>query len=146
MKHTVQGHLYTDIVLEIFKLSGQLVAEGDKMTAEYGLSSARWKILGALTYAETALTVPQIARTMGQTRQTVQRLVTIMHEDGLLDLLNNPDHKRAKLVTLSDKGKAYYAMLEKKQIIWANQHSNDLSQEELEITLATLNKISYFFE
>ena len=52
MKHTPQGHLFTEVVLEVFKLSGSLVAEGDKITSDHGLSSARWKILGAIVLAK----------------------------------------------------------------------------------------------
>ncbi len=35
---------FTQIVLEIFKLHGLLNAEGDEITKEFGLSSARWKL------------------------------------------------------------------------------------------------------
>jgi DNA-binding MarR family transcriptional regulator len=146
MKYTPEGHLFTELVLEAFKLSGLLTAEGDRITAEHGLSSARWKILGSLARSDASLTVPQIARVMGQTRQAVQRLVEIMHKDGLLDLLSNPNHKRAKLVTLSSKGKEHYAKLEEKQIPWANQNSSHLNEAELETTLATLKKISQLLE
>lgn len=146
MKHTPKGDLFTEIVLEAFRLGGLLTTEGDRITAKYGLTSARWKILGSLARSETSLTVPQMARVMGQTRQAVQRLVEIMHGDGLLVFLNNPNHKRAKLVTLSTKGKKIYAELEKEQIPWAQQNSSHMSKADLEISLTTLRKISQLFE
>lgn len=145
MKHTRQGYAFTEIVLEVFKLSGRLTAEGERITETQRLSSARWKILGALTRSDTPLTVPQIARVMGQTRQSVQRLVDIMHKDRLLAFLRNPDHKRARLVTLTTKGKEVYARLEEKQIPWANQHSSQMNERDLVTTLATLKKISELF-
>ena len=146
MKHTKQGHDFTEIVLQVFKLSGLLTTEGDRMTAAYGLSSARWKILGSLSRSEVPLTVPQIARVMGQTRQAVQRLVDVMHKDGLLTLLSNPHHKRAKLVALTAEGKAVFAKLDEMQIVWANRHSSHMSETDLETTLSTLKKISNLFE
>lgn len=146
MKHSQQGHTFTEIILETFKLSGLLAAEGDRMTEAVGLSSARWKILGALARSNTPLTVPQIARMMGQTRQAVQRLVDIMHKNELLAFLSNPNHKRAKLVTLTTKGKEIYTKLEEKQIPWANQKSSHISESDLATTLATLKKISHLFE
>ena len=146
MKLTRQGHAFTEIVLEAFKFSGLLTTEGDRITEIYGLSSARWKIIGALERSDTPLTVPQIARVMGQTRQAVQRLVDIMHRDGLLDFITNPKHKRAKLVTLTSTGEGVYKKLEQQQIPWANQHSSQIDEKELEITLATLKKISEKFE
>ena len=82
---------------------------------------------------------------MGQTRQAVQRLVDIMHKDGLLDFLRNPDHKRAKLVTLTTKGIEIYTKLEEKQIPWANQYSSHIEETDLATTLATIKKISRLF-
>ncbi len=145
MKHTDEGRIFTEIVLEVFKLSGRLIVEGDRITEELGLSSARWKILGSLARSETPLTASQIARVMGQTRQAVQRLVDIMHKDGLLAFLSNPEHKRAKLIALATKGKEVYARLDEKQIPWANENSSHISEKDLETTLATLRRISGLF-
>ena len=75
MEDSQKGPVFTEVVLEIFKLGGLLIHEGDLMTSEYGITSARWKILGAIALVGTSQTVPQIARTMGLTRQAVQRLV-----------------------------------------------------------------------
>ncbi|GAA0824022.1 MarR family winged helix-turn-helix transcriptional regulator [Colwellia asteriadis] len=142
MKHSHQGYTFTEIVLETFKLSGLLAVEGDKLTEEHGLSSARWKILGSLARASTPLTVPQIARSMGQSRQAVQRLVDIMCKDGLLHFLDNPNHKRAKLVNLTAKGNDILGKMEEKQIPWAKMHSSYIKENDLEVTLATLKSIS----
>lgn len=146
MKNTRREQAFTQIVLEIFKVSGLFNAEGDRLTEEYGLSSARWKTLGAIETAKIPLTVPQIARLMGQSRQAVQRVVNVMRKDGLLSLLNNPDHKRAKLVTLTARGKEVYSKLEKKQIPWANHYSQHLNEKELDITLSVLKKITHRLE
>ncbi len=145
MKHTPEGQLFTEVVLEVFKLSGSLVAEGDKITSVHGLSSARWKVLGALTNSEEPITVPQIARSMGQTRQAVQRLVEVMHDDDLLELHDNPNHKRAKLVALSEKGKKASLAIMKDQIPWANNCADQLDAKELKTTLSTLKKLTQQF-
>ena len=65
----------TALVLATFRANGALIAAGDMLTAPFGLSSARWQVLGAVALAGQALTVPQVARNMGLTRQSVQRLV-----------------------------------------------------------------------
>ena len=145
MKHSTEGQLFTELVLQVFKLSGMMTTEGDTLTREFGLSSARWKILGALVKREEPLTVPQIAREMGQSRQSVQRLVEVMSKDGLLEQHVNPNHKRAGLVNLSPKGFETYALLEKKQIHWANQIAEDIREADLNITLTTLEKLSRKF-
>jgi DNA-binding MarR family transcriptional regulator len=146
MQHTQKGQLFTDIVLEIFKVGGLLATEGDRLTREFGLSSARWKVLGALEMSTNPLTVPQIARVMGLTRQAVQRLANAMEEDGLLAYQNNPHHKRANYVVLTGKGKEVYSMLSEKQTPWANQNSKEISTADLNTTLAALRKITLLFE
>ena len=146
MKHTNEGREFTNIVLEIFKLNGLLITEGDQLTKEFGLSSARWKVLGALVYSDLPLTVPQIAHSMGQTRQSVQRLTDIMEKAGMLLYQNNPRHKKAKLVSLTEKGKEIFKELEKKQIPWSNSNSADIDIQEMKITLSVLKKMVQRFE
>ncbi len=146
MSAITKGEIFTEIVLEIFRLGGTLVAEGDEITREYGLTSARWKVLGAISLAESPLTVPQIARAMGLTRQGVQRLVDAMHKDGLLKFQENPGHKRAKLIALSSSGSKAYTKLDQKQKKWARSNSHLLNKEELQTTLSVLKRVSEQFE
>jgi DNA-binding MarR family transcriptional regulator len=142
MNESQKGPVFTEIVLELFKLGGFLTNEGDQMGSEYGVTSARWKILGALFLAGEPQTASQIARRMGLTRQAVQRLVDAMHKDGLLLFQKNPEHKRAKLIDLSDLGKDIFIKLDKKQTEWASSSSSDIPQEELETALSVLKRIS----
>ena len=146
MQHTKKGQLFTETVLEIFKVSGLLATEGDRLTKEFGLSSARWKVLGALEMSKNPLTVSQIARLMGLTRQAVQRLADAMEKDGLLIYQNNPHHKRANYVVLTEKGKEAYSMIGEKQMPWANQNSTGMSVADLKTTLSVLQKITQLFE
>ena len=82
MRSNRNGELFTQLTLEIFRVSGMLNTEGDELTKEFGITSSRWKILGAAEMSEGPVTVPQIGRTMGQSRQAVQRLVDVMKKDG----------------------------------------------------------------
>ncbi|HPE58973.1 MAG: MarR family transcriptional regulator [Thiothrix sp.] len=141
-----KGPVFTEITLEVFKLGGLFVSEGDQMGAAYGITSARWKILGALALAGEPQTVPQVARSMGLTRQAVQRLVDAMHADGFLLFQENPGHKRAKLISLSELGMAVFSKLDEKQAGWATERSRGISQAELETTLSVLRRISAVIE
>ena len=141
MQHTRKGRLYTDIVLEVFKLGGLLVSEGDELTKALGLTSARWKVLGALAYSDSPMTVSQIAYSMGQTRQGVQRLSDAMVKEGILAYEDNPQHKKAKLVAMTPKGKDVFQALERKQIPWANKNSAEISAQEMKVALGVLEKM-----
>lgn len=141
MRHTRKGKIFTDIVLDVFKLEGLLIAEGDELTHGLGITSARWKVLGALARSDKPLTVPQIAHAMGQSRQSVQRLTDVMVGIEVLLYQPNPLHKKAKLVALSTKGQKLYELAEQKQIPWANLNSSEISEADLKVTLSVLRRI-----
>ena len=142
MKHSPEGLVATEIIIETFKLGGLLVTEGDRISASLGLTSSRWKILGALARSGSSLTVSQIARNMGQTRQAVQSLVNILEAADLLELADNPNHKRSKLAVLTKKGEDIYKQMEAIQIPWVNQLVDEIKVEDLQVTIETLRKIS----
>jgi len=58
-----------------------------------------------------AQTVPQIARYRYVPRQSVQKLANEMLADGVIELVNNPAHKRSKLLRLTSKGEAVFQEL-----------------------------------
>lgn len=129
----------TELVLEIFRVNGLLLAVGDRLTRELGLTSARWQVLGAL--ADGPLTAAQIARNMGLKRQSVQRLVDVLAEQGILMFEDNPHHRRAKLVRLTEAGQRKYEQISKIQARWVNSVSRDLDEKELNAAVALLRDI-----
>jgi DNA-binding MarR family transcriptional regulator len=104
----LNGDVLTDLVLEVFRFNGELLADGDALVADLGLTSARWQVLGAVALSPTPLPVAHLARNMGLTRQSVQRIANEMKASGHLRFATNPHHERAKLVLLTDKGSRAY--------------------------------------
>ena len=141
MKHTHKGSLMTDIILDTFKLNGLLVVEGDLLISDLGLTSARWKVLGALSNGLEAMTVSDIARMMGQSRQAVQRLSNEMLKDGLLEAQINPKHQRAKLMKLTEKGIQAYEQAMQKQVPWVNRIASDFEEKDLKLASSILEKL-----
>jgi DNA-binding MarR family transcriptional regulator len=139
--HSPKRVLFLDLVLSLFRLNGLLIAEGDAMTKQLGLTHARWKVIGAIALSRAGLTVPGIARALGQSRQAVQRITDVMVEDGLLLYAENPKHKRSALVTLSEDGKETYNMLREVQDPWAIENTEDIPTEELETTLRLVRRL-----
>ncbi len=118
--HSRAGAGVTALILETFRLNGALLAAGDRLTADIGLTSARWQVIGAIALAGTPLPVAQIARNMGRARQSVQRVVDELAGDGLVAFAANPNHRRAKLVILTDHGRSAYRAAMVRQAPWAN--------------------------
>ncbi|MEQ8312903.1 MAG: MarR family transcriptional regulator [Gammaproteobacteria bacterium] len=139
--HSPKRVLFLDLVLSLFRLNGLLIAEGDAMTEKLGLTHARWKVIGAIALSSSGLTVPGIARVLGQSRQAVQRITDVMLEDGLVHYVPNPKHKRSMLVTLSDEGKDIYNQLREVQDPWAIETTEDIPIEELESGLRLVRRL-----
>jgi len=98
-----------ELALAVFATSGRLIGTGNELVAHLGLTSAWWQVLGALRYSPVPLPTASIARNMGLTRQAVQRVVDLLAERGLVEFQDNPHHRRAKLIVLTDAGIAAVA-------------------------------------
>ncbi len=144
--HSPKRKLFLDLVLSLFRLNGLLVSEGDHMAESLGLTSARWKVIGVIALAHSGVTVPGIARVLGQSRQAVQRITDVMEKDGLLRYQRNPEHKRSVLVCLTDSGQEVYSALRAVQDPWAIENTEDVSAEELEMALQLVRRLIIQFD
>ena len=141
--HTDAGARLTDLILQVFELNGALLEAGNALVRDIGLTSARWQVLGAVAMTGTPLSVAQIARRMGLSRQAVQRVVNDLYTAGLVDFADNPDHKRAVLVVLTEAGRAAYQQAEARQIDWSNRLSEGLAPDQLTRLTALLSDITH---
>jgi len=140
-KRTPTGEALTDLVLETFRLNGEMLDAGNRLTKPHGLTSARWQVMGAIDLAGQPLTVAQIARRMGLARQGVQRIVNDLQSIGMVVLQDNLDHKRAPLVSISTDGNLAIEAVNKAQIAWINQLSEGLSERPIRQALKILRAV-----
>lgn len=91
--------LYADL----FEAAGLGRRIGEKIAATEGQTQARWQTMWAIDTGD-ALTVPQIARRLGVSRQNEQRVVNDLIDSGLAELISNPDHKTSPLIRLTANG------------------------------------------
>ncbi len=132
---------FTAVILQIFRTNGQMIGWGDRFSAPFGLTSARWQMLGALALAPRPLTTPQIAVNMGVTRQGAQKQLNNLLEEGLIEKRHNPYHKRSPLYQLTARGEALFNEVGDQWNRHAEQASREFSAEELETTLQVLSRI-----
>jgi DNA-binding MarR family transcriptional regulator len=130
---------FTDLVLEVFRANGRLLAAGDRLAAPVGLTSARWQVLGAVEAAP--LTVAGIAGAMGLARQSVQRIADLLAAEGIVAFQDNPAHRRAKLVTPTWRGREMLDAVNRLQADWARHVSDGMTAGELEAAAAVLRRI-----
>lgn len=139
MPHTKGGKAFTELVLETFRFNGRLLAAGDRLSKPAGLTSSRWQILGAIEGQSNS--VAQIARKMGLARQNVQRIANVLKQEGIVEYVPNPDHQRAKLVCLTERGRKAAKELARRQEAWANEIASRVSVSEIRDALEVLRKL-----
>jgi DNA-binding MarR family transcriptional regulator len=119
------------LIVAVFRLNGRLLDAGNQLVGELGLTSAWWQVLGALALSPVPLPVAHIARNMGLSRQSVQRIADLLAEKALVRFETNPHHQRAKLVVLTAKGATAVKAAEERQRPWARDMMAGLNMERI---------------
>lgn len=136
---TAKGTALTHLVGEVARVHAKLLRAGDALAAPVHLNSARKQLLTVVAHG--AAPVAHIARELGLTRQSVQQTADALVDAGFAAYAGNPHHERAKLVTLTAKGKRALAALEEKQATWANAMAGDLALKDLESATVLLRQL-----
>jgi DNA-binding MarR family transcriptional regulator len=136
---TAAGDSSSALAILVLQLAGHLNAAGDALARPAGQTSARWQVLAAAEYGR--FSVAQVARALGLARQGVQRLADLLESEGLARYADNPAHLRAKLLTLTPKGRAALAAIQARQSVWANALGAEFSVRDLSAATAMLNRI-----
>ena len=88
------------------------------------------------------LTVPQIAQMRPTSRQRMQRLADELAAEGLVEFIDNPKHRRSKLVRLTPKGDARYRELNTRLLSIASTMVVALSEPDIRKTTETVRHLS----
>lgn len=139
------AHPFEDLVDEVLRTSGRLVA-ATFTPAGGGLSGAQTLVLTAAVRAVQPPTVPQIARSLGHSRQAVQRLADTLCAKGLLETVDNPARKNARLLVPTSAGCGAYAEAEVHSREWAARVTAGISPDRLAAAVATLRELRHQLE
>lgn len=134
------------LIWEVFRLNSRLLASGDRLVAELGLTSARWQVLGAIAMTVSGEPVAWLARSMGLQRQGVQRIVNELVVEGLVEFRENPHHRRAQLAVLTEKGRDTYQAAMRKREPWIAALSQGLSSQEVAVAYDVLTRLRTHLE
>lgn len=145
MAHTKADQL-TQVILNVFRLNGVLTEWGDRFVLPAGLTSTRWRMLGAVVLAQRPVTAPHIALTMGVTRQGAQKQLNLLVESGLMKTQANPMHKRSPLYALTAQGQSVYDTVNVRWQHQATEMAAAFGTAELETAFHVLKKLSDIHE
>jgi len=135
---------FSELLLEVFHLNGLALAAGEVLSNPSGLTSARWQVLGVVDHGPAP--VASVARTMGLTRQSVQLTADSLERDGFIEYVDNPHHRRAKLIAITDAGRRALRGVEARHAAWANQLGERIEPATLRATLEGLRRVRALLE
>lgn len=136
-----QDRLLGELILEVLRLNAVLTRAGDDLVAELGLTSSRWLVLGAIANAPTKQPVAHLARTLGQSRQGVQRTVNELVASEYVELTPNPHHQRARLLSLTPKGRDAYKRAMELRLDMIESVGESIDDDALQNAIKTLTTI-----
>jgi DNA-binding MarR family transcriptional regulator len=88
------------------------------------------------------LTVPQIALMRPTSRQRMQRLADELAAEGLVEFIDNPKHRRSKLVRLTRKGDERFREMSARFLAIASTMGADLSEADIRKSAEILRRLS----
>lgn len=128
------------VLLECMGLFFQLRAAGQRSGHVTSKGGGIWGFLHSLA-VEGPQTVPQLARARPVSRQHIQVIANEAAADGLIEFIDNPAHKRSKLLRLTPKGTKLHARLTEGFLGIAGNLCQGLDPNELQTASRVLNAL-----
>jgi DNA-binding MarR family transcriptional regulator len=121
----------------IRRLFRAMAARADQYLQASELTAADRAVMEFL-YPDHALSVPEIARRYKVSRQHVQVTVNDLVARGLASSVENPSHKRSRLIRLSSQGRDCFAEIRRNEAGLVSQLFADIPDDWLNATHQTL--------
>ena len=137
---TYEQELMSGVAKTVFRLNGQLFTLGEALASPAGLTAAWWQVLGAIL--RHPLSVADIAREIGVTRQSVQRVADLLVAERLAEFRLNPAHARSKLLAPTTEGREAVRRIAPAHSALADRLAVELGVDQLRDSLATLERLS----
>jgi DNA-binding MarR family transcriptional regulator len=141
-KKTPASNALTDLIRAVIRMNATVQKSGTRLMKGTGITNARWQTLSDLFALKEPVTVSELARYMGLTRQAVQRIADDMARDGLVEFAANSGDARAMHLLLTEAGKAAYDDALEREWQWANAIAADFDAEQISCAVTLLEAIT----
>ena len=137
---TPEQEVLSRVAKTVFHLNGRFLAVAEDLAVPAGLTAARWQVLATILTAPAS--VADIARELGLTRQSVQRIADILVKQELAAYQPNPSHRRAKLLCPTDGGRKAVHRIRPAHAAFAERLAAELGFEEFRRVADALSRLS----
>ncbi len=107
-----------------------------------GFSMPQFRLLMQLYYQGAGCGISQISDDMSITNAAASQLVDKMVNSGLLERVEDPSDRRAKRVTLSEKGREFVKNGIEQRYLWVNGLAETLDDEQREAIAQALTVLT----
>jgi len=141
-RHRPPSHpdLVDAIAVETYFVGASFRRHGGAIARLTGQTQARWQVLRVAS--DGALTVAQIARRLGVSRQNVQRIADALVREGSAHYRDNRDHKGSPHLELTAEGRAALTQLSRGAAGYRDALAAELEGVDLAALLEALRALS----
>src|SRR5688572_393065 len=136
-----KGEAVAELMLEVAQCFFRIRAFGQKEGFITNWGGGAFGFMRSLALLGP-LTVPQIAQMRPTSRQRMQRLADELAAEGMVEFIDNPKHRRSKLVQLTPKGVARYREMNARLLAIASTVGVDLSEAHIRRTTEIMRRLS----
>ena len=138
---TGKGGAVAELMLEVAQCFFRIRALGQKAGLITSWGGGAFGFMRSLALLGP-LTVPQIAEMRPTSRQRMQRLADELAAEGLVKFIDNPRHRRSKLVRLTPKGEARYREFNTRLLSIAATMVHAVAEDDVRRTTEIVRQLS----
>ena len=129
--------LIREILFSFFRLN----ATGERLFASIGQTPGKVSLMRSLL-EEGPQSVAQIARARPVARQAVQRMANELASQGLIEFIDNPTHRRAKLARLTIQGNKLMDLAMAAELRWAGKIARYFEEREIDTARDVIRRLT----
>jgi DNA-binding MarR family transcriptional regulator len=136
--------LMSGIAKTVYRLNGHVLSIAEDLAGPVGLTGAWWQVLASVL--REPMSVADISRFIGNTRQAVQRIADRLVEEELVEFHDNPAHARAKLLAPTEKGRSAVRAIAPAHVELADRLATAYGKDKLAHLLALMEDLEVVLE
>jgi DNA-binding MarR family transcriptional regulator len=136
-----RGEAISELMLDVAQFFFRIRAAGQKAGLLTSWGGGTYGFMRSLALLGP-LTVPQIAEMRPTSRQRMQRLADELAGKGLVEFVDNPRHRRSKLVRLTRKGIGRYREMSGRLLAMASSMGADLPEADIRKAIEIVRRLS----
>jgi DNA-binding MarR family transcriptional regulator len=133
------AEMFRRFTRSVLDAQAALLKHGDAANAEFGQTSARWRVLQRVAAGQTS--VAAIAKSTGYSRQGVQRLADALVAEGSARYGADESDRRRQRLELTEAGAATFGRMEAHFDVWSARLMTRIPEAELMAAAGTLERI-----